>query len=777
MSKPITTWSKLEETTQNKRFIDIGIKNQREDEQNKEFLDPLEIVTSSEANSDRSTKYRQKNWDIAQIISSSAESAKKISVSQEEFSATYFLANVHDKTPYLDFLGTPKTVEEKMEDQQAKIRKLVRENFSQFRRAKDALDEVYSTKDAIFTTNSIEKLTLKYQDVQTSGENLFSPLWKRKQEIEEIKQVTSLFQKYNFIFSLPDEIKKNIKERDFKKVVHDYEKGKFFKKRLKTNIFSRTFEAIETEIKKLREDLFLELNIDKHVKERHLKSMLNEQEKIIIYLYALDADVDPAETYLKNLVFYVSSLLENAIQSQHELLSNDPIVRDKLNFHAIKKLTETLLTKFPLINELAQNILTGKFQKRGGVIHNKLQMIEQKELKQNKISELINENIISTYSQKIEEVISHIDRGFAHQDVLFESIKECMDCNNSLLSLNIPKSFTKQLNDFTNKLKKDFVMNTCIRTMKEIGTLYESEDFTINEKSITNSPILFKAKLEKFIEVLSHFVTKNDVLMGDITKYYLKSIASFADCIHALAFPVDDYVHQSDEHLLVLLNNCTYTKNNILSSVTFKFIETFYFASIAHYQKDVQIHTDEFINSNIIEFSLYQNLENFVIDAFVQRRSIALLPFYNKGIHLAGYDWKKSLKPTEIRSFVLEILVDLALIHSEVEKYAKAHTEQIFKTLYEIISQLFEQYIRFELDEISENAAFQLDIEFEFIQRALAKYETNVIVAQFLKLQKHLDQISGYVLNFDDESLKTEIIRDFSEKTRVQLNCFDIKKL
>jgi len=70
MSKPITTWSQLEETSQNKRFIDTGVKNLREEDEKEEFLDPLEIVTSTEPNSNRSTKYRQKNWDIAQLISS-----------------------------------------------------------------------------------------------------------------------------------------------------------------------------------------------------------------------------------------------------------------------------------------------------------------------------------------------------------------------------------------------------------------------------------------------------------------------------------------------------------------------------------------------------------------------------------------------------------------------------------------------------------------------------------------------------------------------------------
>jgi hypothetical protein len=63
------TWKKLNEGVQNKRFIDTGIKNQQEEEEKETFEDPLEIITSSEPTSNRSTKYRQKLWDLAQFTS------------------------------------------------------------------------------------------------------------------------------------------------------------------------------------------------------------------------------------------------------------------------------------------------------------------------------------------------------------------------------------------------------------------------------------------------------------------------------------------------------------------------------------------------------------------------------------------------------------------------------------------------------------------------------------------------------------------------------------
>jgi hypothetical protein len=66
------------------------------------------------------------------------------------------------------------------------------------------------------------------------------------------------------------------------------------------------------------------------------------------------------------------------------------------------------------------------------------------------------------------------------------------------------------------------------------------------------------------------------------------------------------------------------------------------------------------------------------------------------------------------------------------------------------------------------------DIEFDFIQKALKKYTTKKSkVKEILKkLKTYIIETSGFDPGDVYERQKTDIINDFSVKTRVQLDCF-----
>ena len=71
------------------------------------------------------------------------------------------------------------------------------------------------------------------------------------------------------------------KDKDYKKVVHDYEKAKYFKKKNNSTIFQKTFSAIDMEIQKLRDNLFKQLTIDEKDEDIDLKLLVEDQEKFI----------------------------------------------------------------------------------------------------------------------------------------------------------------------------------------------------------------------------------------------------------------------------------------------------------------------------------------------------------------------------------------------------------------------------------------------------------------------------------------------------------------
>lgn len=163
------------------------------------------------------------------------------------------------------------------------------------------------------------------------------------------------------------------------------------------------------------------------------------------------------------------------------------------------------------------------------------------------------------------------------------------------------------------------------------------------------------------------------------------------------------------------------------------------------------------------------------MNSFVRRKNSALLRYLRKGLHLSGYDWSKAPPPTKIRSFILEILVELALVHSNVDRITKQHTKKIFQKLYEGLGHLFYEYIVHSIDQISANAAFQLDIEFDFMHKALNNYETEKTKKIFNSLKNYLYDCTKYIIDESSKRVKESIINETSMMTRVQLDCFAIR--
>lgn len=160
--------------------------------------------------------------------------------------------------------------------------------------------------------------------------------------------------------------------------------------------------------------------------------------------------------------------------------------------------------------------------------------------------------------------------------------------------------------------------------------------------------------------------------------------------------------------------------------------------------------------------------------SFVRRKNSTLLRYLRKGIHLSGYDWNKAPPPTKIRSFILEILVELALVHSNVDRITKQHTKKIFQMLYEGLGRLFREYVVDSIEHISPSAAFQLDIEFDFVQKALCNYETETTKQIFNSLRNYLYDLTKHRNDDSSKRVKESIINETSLMTRVQLNCFAI---
>jgi hypothetical protein len=193
---------------------------------------------------------------------------------------------------------------------------------------------------------------------------------------------------------------------------------------------------------------------------------------------------------------------------------------------------------------------------------------------------------------------------------------------------------------------------------------------------------------------------------------------------------------------------------------------------------------------------IYDSLLDFVLDAFVRRKASMFNVYVEKGILLSGYSWAKSPQPQVVQSFVLEILLDLSITHSEVERITSVlsdgagntpsmktitdneasegtFTKRIFNKLCERLAEVFSEYVR-SLETICVNGAFQLDINISFIRKALRNFETRRARNIYSQLFKYLQDVYGYEKKTIDSKLKEQILERTAQETRVQLDCFDI---
>ena len=213
--------------------------------------------------------------------------------------------------------------------------------------------------------------------------------------------------------------------------------------------------------------------------------------------------------------------------------------------------------------------------------------------------------------------------------------------------------------------------------------------------------------------------------------------------------------------------------------------------------KDLQTHTMTFMKQDSIQqvFHVYDTLIDLLINDFVRKKSHAFMKRIEKGLILSGYDWKRSPTPTSVRSYILDLLLELSMVHAKTEKITsvtigsdfyktgsifndmnsldvkREFTSKIFSLLTERLAEIFLYHAK-SIEEMGENAALQLDIDVSFLRKALESFETSRAKQIFKKLNKHLSQVTRF--SSSTEQLKASIIHDMAEKTYTQLDCFNI---
>ncbi len=549
--------------------------------------DPMGITLDG-----RSFAHRMTQWNVLKSQQHSLRSLlenKDIYISKENFSASLFLAAVHRQTPMDDLLNRGRdNLLRNQKRLESKMRKLIQSNLSKFIEAKDSLDRIHRTKNSKFRDNSVQSIQNQFKSLNDQASELFQPMIRVKKRGEDIKEALSMLKRYGFVFNLPTNIAENIEKRDYRKVVIDYNKAKYFKRKCTdgVTVFNPIFASVEAQVSRLRSILFDQLLLKSN--DVYFESVLtDEQEKTIGYLNALDSDVDPAWYYINELRSFALRLFNvceadstrelNALKQEKLQLRvlekrweeiskmGDQTSRGEKNDNLIvvnledidqdgliskadleyegKKLISVLCMVMkrvlPSLWVLCHNFLSGKYQNKSQKYDFKMKNhVRQMQLMQYDANiVVIFTEIINEFSEKITQALDTIDGQRAHEYALCEALIEVIETYEILRPL-IPVKYLSAFQEFADLKRRWIITELWSRTHNEIACYYSIEDWsTISEsQTITKLPMKFQECVFNTINMLKPFIRARDNLSNEVHDYLVGAIMSFADTLHHLAF-------------------------------------------------------------------------------------------------------------------------------------------------------------------------------------------------------------------------------------------------
>ena len=86
-------------------------------------------------------------------------------------------------------------------------------------------------------------------------------------------------------------------------------------------------------------------------------------------------------------------------------------------------------------------------------------------------------------------------------------------------------------------------------------------------------------------------------------------------------------------------------------------------------------------------------LDDKIFEAYIRKKSECLRGIIENGMQVGYFDWNHAKEPTQVRSYIREILMNLVLIHSEVFAVSASIVPRVMHELVRILSREFMECI------------------------------------------------------------------------------------
>ncbi|KAG2386211.1 hypothetical protein C9374_002657 [Naegleria lovaniensis] len=795
---------------------------------------------------------------------------------EEGFIPTKYIASFHSKFSFEVLKKSRMTCRQRKESQSRKLRQFVQDNLEKYVYLKDKLEEFFiGDREGrnIFNDTAVQGLEESFNSLQTTAKALFSPIIKTQQLSEEIRSMTVIVDKLKFLFVIPSDIKENRERKEYKKIILDYKKAKYFIRNSSSKILNSLYTHILRQVAEVRTDLFNKL--------KDPSISIDQKDRYIGYLYMLDAkEEDPVSFFIFHQFNYIVSQMQNLFAGviENERQQNvtkkvkvsdqikapffDVEQRDSENFlegvesmlfeegilwsldsvigktqfnpamnftlyvESVKKLCNLLFENLQIFWRFSKYSLEDRYkQERIGNKKNsqvvKVQERERQVKKEAEILGLFNE-IYNTFSILIRELFEKMDTNEISQPHIEEALKYFSTKLLSTSEFKIQAKFINPLYHFVQEMKNDITTQYCLRTISTIQQLHQLEDWIlIKESNTTKLPVMLMRHVYSLIDILNAIMT-NVEDCKDVKTLFIEALLSFADSVYVLAEEIDgndilsslqassshytsitSIGHRTaDKQLLLVVRNLFFltksdggldkmihsfsekvlTKDNSweeqvdgddLEDIDFDDIDLENIPQTSRKPKE------EFRESDLVKnvFDVFEKLSNIVLNKWLRRKITSLSAILRKGVLNPGFKWSNVLNPTSVRSYIIETLLGLTLIHHEIidMKAKSSFTNIIFREIKIGLLNTFNDCCLRLPEDICLNGCLQLDIEITFFDECLSCFDTEESISIFSKIRGKLMALHKMDLDGDSQLFKTkqDVIDKYKEKTAQQLAGFN----
>lgn len=636
-------------------------------------------------------------------------------LTSEKFHPGWFLLQYHHATTLDDLKAGLAYLRRKVHSQKEGQLSFLKANVRSVMEQLDTimfLKEQFEIDEKKYGENPMEKLENAIKESMAEANKLFDDVLARRDRADATRNALALMQRYRFLFCMPVNIEKNIKQGNYDLVINDYARVKNLFKNTEVDVFKKVLAEIESRIETLRDILRKKLD--------EVPFTLEEQKKIIRNLVSLEAEGDPAWDAIVSHASYLEKSVKLCVQECFEAESEElkqsksnattPMSikqlrsskNDKnsisLRVQCIEAICDIIMEQLPDLWRLGQSYFTGQLH----VSVNAEKQGPFKNLVLSSIQHAVNA-MKSAYSSKVDA------------PWLLYSLRCIRQMYASLIHLDLPSDALDIFGNFIFDLRMQCLAALFKQTAENILALQRKEiwqvEYLNEDGGITKLPSLF----EKMVMEVSKLARETAVACGpreapllanlsqqDLYHNLVKSLfTSFTRCLRQLAFsgseealeeeissvsqlvssPVGYRIRDSKQHgptweqcLLISLSNIRYTLNTVLPRVE-ENLKTLGYPDLS---------TATGWNS---DWTQLETLDTAVLEAYLERRCDPLVGTIEPSMYLGDLEWDSYLEPTHARPYAQEALANLIAVHAEVRRVSPGLLKRVLSHIVETIAE------------------------------------------------------------------------------------------